>query len=96
MAFESSPYRHFGELAECFIAFVLKTNVSRQTAPWVEKVLAQCEMFPRGTHDDLVDSMTMALKFMKDQGLIAHNFELAAELRDAMEFKPEPKVLYDA
>lgn len=64
-------------------------------APWVEKVLQQCEVFPKGKHDDLVDSVSMALKFMKDNGLIAHNFETAAELRDAMEFRPEPKALYD-
>lgn len=64
-------------------------------APWVEKVLSQSEIFPKGKHDDLVDSVSMALKYMKDQGLIAHNFETAAELRDALLFKPEPKALYD-
>lgn len=66
-----------------------------ETAPWLEKILEQCETFPRATHDDLVDSVSMALKFMKDQGLIAHNFETAAELRDALEFKPQAKALYD-
>ena len=52
-------------------------------------------IFPKDAHDDLVDSVTMALKYLKDQGLIAHNFEMAAELRDAMEFRPQAKALYD-
>ncbi len=62
---------------------------------WAEKVIAQAEVFPKGKHDDLVDSATQALQFLRQSGLIAHNFETAAELRDAMEFKPEPKALYD-
>lgn len=62
---------------------------------WAEKMIAQAEVFPKGKHDDLVDSASMALKFLRESGLIAHNFETAAELRDAMEFRPEPKPLYD-
>lgn len=29
--------------------------------PWVEEFQLQCERFPTGTHDDMVDSMTMGL-----------------------------------
>lgn len=62
---------------------------------WAEKMIAQAEVFPKGKHDDLVDSATQALQFLRQNGMIAHNFETAAELRDAMEFRPQPKALYD-
>jgi predicted phage terminase large subunit-like protein len=62
---------------------------------WAEKMIEQAERFPKDKHDDLVDSATQALQYLRQNGLIAHNFEIAAELRDAMEFRPEPKALYD-
>lgn len=63
---------------------------------WADKVIAQAEVFPKGKHDDLVDSTTQALQWLRRSGLIAHNFEIAAELREALQFKPEAKPLYDA
>lgn len=62
---------------------------------WAEKVIAQAETFPKSKYKDLVDSTTQALKWLRQNGLISHNFETAAELRDAMEFRPEAKALYD-
>lgn len=63
---------------------------------WAEKVIAQAEVFPKGKHDDLVDSSTQALQWLRRSGLIAHNFEVAAELREALAFKPQTRPLYDA
>lgn len=63
---------------------------------WADKVISECELLPKGAHDDLADSTTMAIKWLREQGLISHNFEVAAELRQALEFKPEPRPLYDA
>lgn len=63
---------------------------------WAEKVIAQAEVFPKGKHDDLVDSASQALQWLRQSGLISHNFEVAAELREALTFKPEPRPLYDA
>ena len=63
---------------------------------WAEKVFAQAEVFPKGKHDDLVDSSTQAIQWLRRSGLISHNFEVAAELREAMQFKPEARPLYDA
>jgi predicted phage terminase large subunit-like protein len=62
---------------------------------WAEKVIAECETFPKGTHDDLVDSTTQALQHLRQVGLIAHNFEVSAELREAMQHRPQSKALYD-
>jgi len=62
---------------------------------WAEKVISQAEVFPKGKHDDLVDSSTQALQFLRQNGLIAHNFEEDAVDRDERLFRPEPKALYD-
>lgn len=63
---------------------------------WAEKVIEECEVLPKGAHDDLADSTTMAIRWLREQNLISHNFEVAAELREALAFKPEPRPLYDA
>ncbi|WP_246801647.1 phage terminase large subunit [Bradyrhizobium genosp. L] len=62
---------------------------------WADKVIDEAEVFPKGEHDDLVDSATQALSWLRRNGLIAHNFEIAAELREAMEHKPQARALYD-
>lgn len=62
---------------------------------WAEKVIEQAERFPKSTFKDLVDSTTQAMKWMRDRGLIAHSFETAAELREAMIHKSPEKALYD-
>lgn len=62
---------------------------------WAEKFIAECEVFPKGKHDDRVDALTQGLKFLRENGLIAHNFELAAEYRDAAAFKSQVRPLYD-
>lgn len=63
---------------------------------WAEKVIAEFEIFPKGKHDDLVDSSSQALQWLRNSGLIAHNFEVSAEMREAMEHRPQPRPLYDA
>jgi len=36
--------------------------------PWADKVIRQCSVFPKGSHDDLVDSTSQALRYLRDQG----------------------------
>lgn len=62
---------------------------------WSEKVIDESELFPKGAHDDRHDSMTQAISWMRRQGLISHNFEFNAELREQLVFKSTPKALYD-
>jgi len=64
-------------------------------AEWAEKLISQSEVFPKGKHDDMHDSATMAIQWLRQQGLISHNFEVAAELREAMQHRSQPKALYD-
>ena len=37
-----------------------------------EEVIEECAAFPHGDHDDLVDSMTMAVMRFRQGGLIKH------------------------
>ena len=47
---------------------------------WSDLVIRQCEIFPKGTHDDLVDTVSMALRFMRDRGLLTRAPERIAEI----------------
>ena len=53
---------------------------------WAEKVIRECERFPRGQHDDLVDSTTQALAHFRAIGL--------AELPDERAFASEDNLKY--
>lgn len=35
---------------------------------WAQEAMSQIARFPRGSNDDIVDSMTMAMKFLRDNG----------------------------
>jgi predicted phage terminase large subunit-like protein len=54
---------------------------------WAEMVITECEQFPKGAHDDLVDSTTMAIKHLRDIGLAAHGAELAIEVGAPEEYR---------
>jgi predicted phage terminase large subunit-like protein len=36
---------------------------------WAEMVIGECEVFPKGAHDDLVDTVTQALWFLRKSGV---------------------------
>ncbi|MGH7744507.1 MAG: hypothetical protein ACREQ5_06755, partial [Candidatus Dormibacteria bacterium] len=36
---------------------------------WADKVITQCEVFPKGARDDLVDTVTQALRYLRSIGL---------------------------
>jgi predicted phage terminase large subunit-like protein len=39
-----------------------------KAAPWLADFLGELELFPAGAHDDQVDTVTMALAYLRDQG----------------------------
>ena len=55
---------------------------------WADMVIDQCASFPRGKHDDLVDSTTQALSFLRTAGLLNMPFETANPVDEAPNFKP--------
>jgi len=47
---------------------------------WAEMVVAQCATFPKGKHDDLHDTVTQALNWLRSTGMLQRGAERTAEL----------------
>jgi len=47
---------------------------------WADMVIRQCETFPKGKHDDLVDTVSMALRHLRETGLLVRAPERMAEI----------------
>jgi len=62
---------------------------------WADSVINQFEVFPKGAHDDLVDSTTMALKHLREAGLIRRASEVAAELTGGLMHRSPTRPIYD-
>jgi predicted phage terminase large subunit-like protein len=54
---------------------------------WADMVITQCAGFPKAKHDDIVDTVTMALRYLRDIGMISRSAERLAELADSLSFK---------
>lgn len=61
---------------------------------WSEMVIEEMEMFPRGKYDDLTDSATQALRYLRDAGLAQTEEELVIEERDRGMHRPRRQALY--
>ena len=48
--------------------------------PWAEAVITQVGQFPRGKHDDLVDTVSAALRHLRDIGLLTRGDERLREI----------------
>jgi predicted phage terminase large subunit-like protein len=53
---------------------------------WAEMVIRQTSSFPRGKHDDLVDTVSMALKHLRDVGMLTRAAERMAEIEGSKQF----------
>ena len=51
-------------------------------------------LFPKARHDDLVDSTTQALKYLRDVGAVQFDDEVAAEEADRVRLRPRLQSLY--
>ena len=64
---------------------------------WAENLIAQFEVFPKGKHDDGVDSTSQALRWLRDRGLLMRQEELAAIINQEGSYEAgrKKKVVYD-
>jgi phage terminase large subunit-like protein len=62
---------------------------------WADKVMTEAENFPKGKHDDLVDSTTQALKFMRERGLLRRPEEIVASIKSEVNAPRNSKPVYD-
>jgi len=62
---------------------------------WADMVITQCGTFPKGKHDDLVDTVSMGLRYLRETGLIIRNDEWTSDIEDKMMFSGSaPPPLY--
>ena len=62
---------------------------------WAEMVIRQVSTFPKGKHDDLVDTVSMGVKHLRDLGLLTRDAERLRILEDAQRHSgAEPPPLY--
>ena len=54
---------------------------------WAEEVVDQITIFPRGSHDDFVDTMSMALRYLRDTALVVRHEEAAHATAEEMAFR---------
>jgi len=54
---------------------------------WSDMVINQVETFPKGKHDDLVDTVSMAMRHLRDTGLILRPEEWRAEAEASLSLK---------
>lgn len=53
---------------------------------WAEQVITQCSAFPKAKHDDLVDTVSMGLRYLRETGMLVRGAEFTAELDQQREF----------
>jgi phage terminase large subunit-like protein len=62
---------------------------------WADEVITQVSQFPKGKHDDLVDTVSMGVKFLRDIGVLVRQPEWAADLDESRKFAGKaPAPLY--
>lgn len=60
---------------------------------WAQTIITECEQFPKGRHDDLVDTVTGAVRHLRTLGLLMRGPERTAEITESTTFKGNHKSL---
>jgi len=61
---------------------------------WADDVIKQCATVPRSVHDDLADTVSLALLYLRRSNLIIRREEQALELEDETKYRPRSGSLY--
>jgi phage terminase large subunit-like protein len=61
---------------------------------WAEACIRQVESFPHGAHDDYVDTVSQALRCLRDRGLLSLPAERLASLDTARQYQKAQEPLY--
>lgn len=57
---------------------------------WAQEVITQTSQFPKGKHDDLVDTVSMALRHMRELGMLTRQQERVAEMENVKRYTGKP------
>lgn len=58
---------------------------------WCDDIITQCELFPKDDHDDYVDTVTQAIKWLRDTGILVRNEEAEYMLEDEATYDPRSR-----
>ena len=58
--------------------------------PWADKVIHQTSQFPKGKHDDLVDTVSMALSFLRKNNMLVRGAEWTSDLDSSRLYNGAP------
>jgi predicted phage terminase large subunit-like protein len=61
---------------------------------WADEMINQCALVPRAVHDDLADTCSMALLYLRRAGWAVKKEERAFELEDETKYRPRSSALY--
>lgn len=61
---------------------------------WADMVINQCAIFPKGSKDDLVDTTTQALRWLRDCGFALRREEQSQVVEDEMLYREQTQSLY--
>jgi predicted phage terminase large subunit-like protein len=53
---------------------------------WAQMIITECEQFPNGKNDDLVDTVSGALRYLRKIGVMVRGAERTAETAESMKF----------
>ncbi len=62
---------------------------------FADMMIDACAVFPKGAHDDLVDSATMCITWCKAQGLLVRREDIQAQEERDSEYRSPLKPVYD-
>ncbi len=68
--------------------------IYRPVRAWSDEVVDQCAVFPKGSHDDLVDSATMALRHLRDHGFALRREEYEFDAEEELMYRSKQPALY--
>lgn len=57
---------------------------------WADMVIRQCEGFPKLKHDDLVDTVSQAMKYLRNSGILQRQVEAQVDLQEMMQHRGAP------
>jgi phage terminase large subunit-like protein len=59
---------------------------------WVDMVVTDCSVFPKGAHDDIPDSVSQALKHLRETGWAIRRDERLLDVEEMAKARPKPGV----
>lgn len=61
---------------------------------WADMTIQEMSVFPKGRYDDLCDSTTQAMKYLRETGLAQTDVEIHASLIERVQYRPKVQPLY--